>query len=140
MRQSQTAPPQEVTALDKPSAFLVGKCADPNSNLARRLSDWGAECHFAASYGEACSLLRQQTFDLILSEMQLADGSARRLVPLLEGSSASLYCSYPIEDSCLWIPVVDQGRECWGSAPMRPGEFGLLLRRTLANQRSGRSC
>jgi len=117
------------------TAVIVGQCASPHSSIAQRLARWGVQCLFAKSYTEARSLLQQRACDLILSDLQLADGSARRLAALLEGSPVSLFCSYPIEDSCLWIPVVARGRDCWGAAPLRPREFGVLLRRAFAERR-----
>jgi hypothetical protein len=122
--------------LRKPKVVLVGESGTPHSDLARRVAGWGAECHFAASYKEVRSLLRQQTFDLILGEMHLGESSAMRLVPHLEGTATSLICSFPIEDSCVWLQIVDRGRAVRDVPLLRPNEFGVLLHRTLTEQRS----
>jgi hypothetical protein len=106
------------------------------SHLARRLTSWGTGCQFAISYKEVCALLGQQTFELVISGMRLVNGSALRMIPLLEGSSSSLFCFHPVQDSCLWIPIVEGGQVCWGAPVLHPGEFGRLLRRTLTEERT----
>jgi hypothetical protein len=73
---------------------------------------------------------------MVVSEMNLVDGSALRMSLLLEGSPTSLFYFYPIEDSCLWIPVVERGQICLGAGVLRPSEFGRILRRTLTVVRS----
>lgn len=62
----------------------------------------------------------------MIAEMNLMDGSARGLAPVLIGSRTSLFCECPIEDSCLWIPAVVRGVRYTGVA-LRPHEFGRLL-------------
>jgi len=121
----------------KPKVLLVGECANPQSLIAQRLSAWDADCQSANSSEEACHLLTQQTFELVMSETTLVDGSALRIIPFLEGSSTTLFCSHPIEDSCVWIKLVDRGQVCWGAPALRPSEFRRLLYRLLKGERSG---
>jgi hypothetical protein len=78
----------------------------------------------------------QQSFELVISEMNLVDGSALRMSPLLEGSRSSLFCFHPVRDSCLWIPIVERGQICWGAPALRPNEFGRVLRRALTEGRT----
>ena len=115
----------------RPNVLLVGKSLNQYSYLAQRLTSWGGECRFAISHKDVCALVSQQIFELVISEMNLVDGSALRMRPLLEGSPTSLFCFHPIEDSCLWIPVVERGQICLGAGALRPSEFGRILRRTL---------
>ena len=122
--------------LRKSKVLLVGECANPHCNIAQRLARWDADCCFASSSEEVCELLTQETFDLIISDTTLTNGTAWRVVPLLEGSSSTLFCSHPIEDSCLWIKVVDRGQVCWGAPALRPREFGRLLKRMLNGENS----
>lgn len=120
----------------RPKVLLVGESLNQHSYLAQRLTSWGGECRFATSYKQVCALLEQQTFEFVISRMNLVDGSALRLIPLLEGSPSSLFCFYPIEDSCLWIPLVEKGQICWGASALRPSEFGRVLRRALPDGRT----
>ena len=120
----------------RPNVLLVGESLNQYSYLAQRLTSWGGECRFAISHKDVCALVSQQTFELVISEMNLVDGSALRMIPLLEGSPTSLFCFHPIEDSCLWIPVVERGQICWGAGVLRPSEFGRILCRTLTEGRT----
>jgi len=117
--------------MERPKVLLVGESLNQYSRLAGLLTKWGGECRFATSHEEACALLGQQTFELVISEMHPMDGSALRLIPLLEGSPTSLFCFHAIEDSCLWMPVVERGQNCWGAPALRPSAFARVLRRAL---------
>lgn len=91
--------------------------------LAKRLQGRGCECGFAVSYEEACSLLRVQGFDLVLSPMRLPGGSAFSLVALLEGSRTSLFYFEPVGYVCWWLPALRNGSNCFGSSALLPSEF-----------------
>lgn len=117
--------------MGKPNVLLAGEFANPSSDVAVRLATWDARCQFANSCQEVCALLGQQDFQLVISELKLADGSALQAAPLLEGSPTTMFCSLPVEDSCLWIQVVEKGRACFRPSIWRPREFGRVLRRVL---------
>lgn len=114
--------------------LLLDECANPQSDIARRLAHWDADCRFAKSYAEVREFLTQQTFQLVISARILMDGSVRRVIPLLEGSQTTLFCSYPVEDSCLWMRVLDRGQVCWGMPALRPSEFGRVLRQVVKGE------
>ena len=122
--------------MGRSNVLLVGKSLNPYSCLARRLTSWGGECRFASSYKEVCNWLRQQTFELVISEMHPMDGSALRITPLLEGSPTSLFCFLPVQDSCLWIPILERGQICLGAPALWPNEFGRVLWRVLNEGRA----
>jgi hypothetical protein len=122
--------------MHRTNVFLVGESLNQHSYLSRRLTSWGGECRFVTSDKQVCALLGQQTFELVISGMNLVDGSALRMIPLLEGSPSSLFCFHPIEDSCLWIPIVERGQICWRAPALRPSEFGRVLRRVLTEGRA----
>ena len=42
--------------------------------------------------------------------------------------SRNLVCSYPVDDSCLWIRVLDKGNVSRDAPALRPSDFGRLLR------------
>jgi hypothetical protein len=115
----------------RPNVLLVGESLNQYSYLAQRLTSWGGECRFAISHKHVCALVGQQSFEMVISEMNLVDGSALRMSPLLEGSRSSLFCFYPVRVSCLWIPIMERGQICWGAPALRPNEFGRVLRRAL---------
>lgn len=96
--------------------LLVKIEATRPTHLTRRLEEAGCVCMHADSFAEATSLLAEDSFDLVLSNIRLPDGSAYHLIPLLKGTKASMYCSHAAEDSTWWLSAVDHGRECWGTA------------------------
>lgn len=122
--------------MSRPNVLLVGETLNQYSNLAQRLTSWGGECRFAISQKSVCALVGQQTFELVISEMKLVDGTASQMRPLLEGSRSSLYCFLPVQNSCLWIPIVERGQNCWGAPALRPSEFGRVLHRALTVERA----
>lgn len=106
--------------------LLVGESEMSFSLLFQRLEQQGCECKFASSYTEGVQLFADQPFDLVLCSGQ---PGIRALFPSVISSSASLFCSHAIEDSCLWLPVIVHGGECLGKPPLRPKEFAETLKR-----------
>lgn len=107
--------------------LLVGGSLNQHSQFAQRLACWGAECQHAPSCSQACALLKEQTFDLVISRMKLTDGSAAQMIPLLEGSPCTLFCSQPVAIDYWWLPIIEKGKLCWGAPGLRAKEFGELL-------------
>jgi CheY-like chemotaxis protein len=107
--------------------LLVGETPQGSLYLAKLLQERGCECEFAGSYQEACSLLRAQDFDLVLSPMRLRDGSLFPLLGLLDGSGITLFYSHAVEEGCWWLPALRQGQKCFGSSALRPSKFVAAL-------------
>jgi hypothetical protein len=111
----------------RPKALLIGETPQGSSHLARRLQGRGFECEFTFSFEEACSLLKAQAFDLVLSPLRMAGGSALPLVSILDGSTTTLFYFEPVENGCWWLPALRNGHNCFGSSALLPSEFVLLL-------------
>ena len=115
----------------EPIVLLVGN----NMSRAFRLVEWlqslGCEYHIAASYQEARTLLETHRFDVVLSETDLSDGNAYRLIASVRESPASLFFCLAVQDSYWWLPAVTQGRECLGAPALRPAEFARVLQEIL---------
>lgn len=111
--------------------LLIGENPQGFSYLAKRLQDRGCECECAVSSQQACSLLRTQPFDLVLSPMRLHDGSLFSLISLLKGSGVTLFFSHAVEDGCWWLPALRHGHDCFGSSALRPSEFVAVLDKTI---------
>ncbi len=107
--------------------LLVGEDLNQNSHFAQRLACWGADLQYAPSCSGACALLKEQAFDLVVSSFMLTDGSALQMIPLLEGSPATLFCSQPVAIGCWWLPVIESGKLRLGAPALRAKEFGELL-------------
>jgi len=112
--------------------LLVGEDLNQHSRFAQRLACWGANLQYASSCSKACDLLKAEAFDLVVSRLKLTDGSASQMIPLLEGSPASLFCSQPVAFGCWWLPVIERGKLCWGAPGLRAKEFGEFLHRMVA--------
>src|SRR5713226_2209227 len=113
------------------NVLLVGKRMSGASRLAEWLERLGCEYRITASYQEARTMLETRRFDVVLSETDLPDGNAYRLISALRGSPASLFFCLAVEDSYWWLPAVTQGRECLGVPALRPAEFAEVLEETI---------
>ena len=112
--------------------LLVGQTARSSFQLVQWLDDRGCQCHFASSCKDACVLVSETPFDLVISQFELPDRTAYPLVDRLLGSTATLFFSKPVENGCWWLPMLIRGRECVGAPGLRPGEFLETLGKTLA--------
>jgi hypothetical protein len=63
----------------------------------------------------------------VLSNTHLADGTGYRLLMTLARLPVSAFLCFPVEDSCIWLPIIDDGKECSGSPALRPAEFARAL-------------
>ena len=105
--------------------LLLGESAQGLSFLLRRLQQRGCDCMFATSTEGAIALIAGQRFRLVLSTRPLHEIDS--LLPMLSGSECSIFCSYPVRDSCWWLPVVNHGQRCLGAPAFRPSEFITFL-------------
>lgn len=112
-------------------ALLVGRGLMNSSRLVETFNAHQWKCQFAASYSEAHSHLDTNTFALLLSELYLPDGSASRLIPWLEGSQTTMFFSLSAGVVAWWLPAVDHGKACFGTAALRAAEFGRRLEECL---------
>jgi CheY-like chemotaxis protein len=117
--------------------LLVGSEFGANFRLLDRLRQWGVRCHFASTSQTACELLREARIDVLLIARHLPDGSGLRLIAALSGLEVNAFLSVPVEDSCLWLPVVHCGRTCLGAPALRPAELMREIER-LAQQKTDR--
>ncbi len=123
----------------RPKVLLVG----PQFPYAAATIDWfrrrQRECAMVSTRREACDLFLAGKYDLILSGTHLPDGSGFGLIELLAGFPVTLFISHPIEDSCIWLPAILRGVECWGSCALKPGEFAKLIEEVIAgNEKIGK--
>lgn len=103
--------------------LLIGEGPQGFSYLANRLGRQGLTCQSATSYEEACRLLSRKEFELVLCPMRLRGHTLYPLIRELHGTRASLFCTYPVEDGCWWLPALCRGQDCFGSGALLPSEF-----------------
>lgn len=107
--------------------LLAARDARDIFGLAEQLQRMGCECHIVTSNREARCLGGRNSFDLLLSETTLSDGSAYHLIAFLLGSHTSLFFFLPLHHDCLWLPALDRGQHCFGSRALGPSEFSKTL-------------
>jgi hypothetical protein len=71
--------------------------------------------------------LNSDPVDLVLSEAHLSDGSGFGLLVALAGLPITAFVCLPVENSCFWLPAIDDGKECLGLPALRPSEFASAL-------------
>lgn len=122
-----------------PQVLLVAKNPAGIARLAEYLQRLGCECRIATSGQEVRQLSQTDSFDLVLSELALPDGSAYRLIGMLLGSKSTLFIAVPFHHSCVWLPAVDHGEHCLGKSALKPSEFLDVLCRLLQEKMLARS-
>jgi hypothetical protein len=105
--------------------LLVGANPKGFSFIQKRLENRGCQCIFALAGAEAARILEQNSFDLVLCVNRAREIQA--LTASMIGSPGSLYCSYLLDDGCLWLPAVQHGVRCLGAPAMGPSEFANAL-------------
>jgi len=112
-------------------ALLVGRTH--STYLRAYLERRGCLCAVASCAEEGTALFQVHRFRLILS-MNLFR-QARRMAAHLEQTNCSVFCAVPVESGCWWVPILQDGRVCFGASALRPREFTSLLDRTLQEMR-----
>jgi hypothetical protein len=110
--------------------LLLGQRATGFSRIRRRLEQQGCRCWLAASPDVGLALCQQHDVHFILSASPVNQTNA--LVAHLCGAKCSAYCAYPVRDSCLWLPLLDRGRPCFGAPFLRPNELWAVLNDRIA--------
>jgi hypothetical protein len=107
--------------------LLVGHSFQTADALTRRLRQWGFRCHFAGTMWTAWLLLSLMQIDVVLSDMQLSDGTGVRMLGILAGLPITAFLCLPLESGCFWLPAIDAGKKCLGLPALRPSEFANEL-------------
>ncbi|MGC2067103.1 MAG: hypothetical protein WA641_12780 [Candidatus Acidiferrales bacterium] len=116
--------------------LLVG--GDPREFFAsRQLFEWnGCLCHFSGSDQEAAELLNSAKFDIVLGTHEIAGGSIDQFAASLSGSRTSLFYSMPGEKGYRWLPVLQFGKQCFGTPALTAGELIYVLDRLVKQIRA----
>jgi len=106
--------------------LLVG--GDPRAFFSsRQLFERNAcQCHFSGSDREAAELLNSAKY-IVLGTHESAGGSIDQLAAYLSGSRASLCYSMPGEKGYRWLPVLQFGKQCFGTPALTAGELIYVL-------------
>jgi CheY-like chemotaxis protein len=94
------------------TVLLAGDTTPRSATLRKWLSRRGCYCQFATSFREACRLMSQTEFDLVLCQYELQDRTAFPLLDWLNGSRATLLFSARAGKRTRWLPVIEHGKRC----------------------------
>jgi len=72
-------------------------------------------------------MLSTHRVHLVLSNTMLPDGTGFGLLEALAGRPVTAFLCLPVENSCLWLPAIDDGKDCLGTPALRPSEFAIAL-------------
>lgn len=118
----------------KTEALLIGDEFRTALTLLDRMWRWGFQCHFAPTLQAASRFANMQPVDVILSERHPSDGTVAQLMNAFCDLPVTAYVCFPVDRGCFWLPVLDHGRNCWGSAALRPKELAQALQRLAQHQ------
>jgi hypothetical protein len=107
--------------------LLVGLGSSGAQLLSDRLRGRGFRCYLASDLRAAREVFELIRIDMVLTNMQLSDGTGVGLAASLTGLPVTVFVCVPLEDSCLWLPAIDCGRVCLGLPALRPPEFASSL-------------
>jgi hypothetical protein len=113
--------------LPEAGVLFVGEYPGLSASVARILNSLGCEHRYVATCQEALAALRQRRFRVVLSKAKLADGNPRELIPALQAASGWLFLSFPVEDGCWWIPIMQDGQLCVEAVALHSREFSKSL-------------
>ena len=113
------------TGLD---VLLVGEKSHLGAQvLTDRLRQWGFRYHFVDTRRSALQFLKSRGADVVLVQTCLPDGSGFGLITILTGLPVTAFLCVPVENSCLWLPAIDCGTDCWGRGTLRPADFARTM-------------
>lgn len=113
--------------LRQAGVLFVGEYPALSASMTRMLTSMGCEIRYARCCEEALGALQQRRFPVVLSKANLTDGSARKLIPAMQTSESWLFLSFPVEDGCWWIPVMQKGQLCMDAVALHSREFSQSL-------------
>ncbi|MFZ3217737.1 MAG: hypothetical protein WA192_16885 [Candidatus Acidiferrales bacterium] len=100
--------------------LVVGVSTARTHNILQELARSGWEAHSVETLQEADTVLRTVRFNLILAAEKLPDGTGYELAPLVARQAGNLFMSVPLSETCLWLPVVENGVKSLGQRAMNP--------------------
>jgi len=95
--------------------LVIGSLASPTDMILRRLASRGWGARRVETLREAQNMLLTFQFDIVLSAESVADGRGYEIAQLVIARAGTLIVGVALSESCLWLPVVEQGARVLGS-------------------------
>jgi hypothetical protein len=94
-----------------------------SANTRAMLERWGRSgwaSHTVDSVQEAEAVLKTIRFKVILAAENVSDGSGYEVASLVARQSGNLFISVSLSETCLWLPVIEQGARSLGKRAINP--------------------
>jgi hypothetical protein len=114
--------------------LLVGRNGSWGTSMLKSLEKFDCELSFVAPQTVTSEYVRKGAYNLILLDSTVPPKLRRQLVSELVGSEASIFYTFPVENSCWWLPTLHRGEDCHGAPAFRRNEFPFELERILQDQ------
>ena len=94
------------------TVLLAGDIATRSSTLRKWSCQLDCYWQFASSFEDACRLMSQKEFDLVLCQYDLRDRTAFPLLDWLEGSHSTLLFAARAGRGSRWLTMIERGQRC----------------------------
>ena len=131
---SQPSLSNSAPAVSCPTVLLVGRNGSWGTAVLKSLEKLGSELSFATPQDVTPEFLRSGSHNLILLDSTVASEQRKQLTSELNGSGASIFYTFPVENGCWWVPALLRGQDCHGTPAFRRNEFPLELERIFQDQ------
>jgi len=111
--------------------LLAGEPVLRSATLRKWLAQRACCYQFVPSFQDACRLLSQTEFDLVLCQYDLPDRTAFPLLDWLTGSHSTLVFSTRSRRASRWLPVVERGNRSLDWPLLRAEELPDALQEIL---------
>jgi CheY-like chemotaxis protein len=113
------------------TVLLAGDATTRSATLRKWSLHLDCNWQFAASFQDACRLMSQREFDLVLCQYELPDRTAFPLLDWLEGSRSTLLFSTRAGRCSRWLPVIERGKRCLDRPLLQTTDLPNAIRQVL---------
>jgi DNA-binding NtrC family response regulator len=100
--------------------LVVGNSTARTESTLEALARSGWDSHSVKTVREAGAVLRTIRFHLTFAAEKLPDGTGYELAALIAQQSGNLFIYVPLSETCLWLPVVENGKRSLGQRALNP--------------------
>jgi hypothetical protein len=109
------------------TVLLAGDSTTRSATLLQCSRNLDCCWQFATSFQDACRLMSQREFDLVLCQYELPDRTAFPLLDWLEGSHSTLLFSARARRGRRWLPVIERGKRCLDRPSLQTADLANAL-------------
>lgn len=103
--------------------LVVGTPSRGTQSILSRLASCGWGSRTVETLREAEALVSTFRFDMVLATESLPDGRAYAMTQMIARRGGTLIVAIALSESCLWLPVVEQGERVLGTRALNPEQL-----------------